>query len=198
MKSRKELVKYFNSKEVKKFLKEHKEHYSDIVTTYISLCVTLENIIENFIATFYFFNNKNKENLIEYLIVDITFNKKIQILKSLINQSKFKHLYSKELKLTFDKTEKIIRKRNRVVHASVYTDFKNLKWDSSKRIILENRAHSFNQKLFMTKKESNEDFSICLDIIGQLFNTENTIEEILYKEQVAARKLRQAISKKRK
>lgn len=181
-------------KKIQKFLKEYNKQHADVVTTYIMLAGNIENTIERIIASFYFFTEKNKNTLIEFLIVDLTLSKKIQVLRNLIRQRPFKHLDTKNLKPLFDDIDRIVRKRNRIVHASLSIQTP-LRWDKDKRIALVNRLHSFNQKIYFTQKESYEDFNLFLELImPKLWELENEVIKVKHKKEATASNLHQTIS----
>jgi hypothetical protein len=147
------------------------KEYGRILADYTVNTTAIENEIENIISTFFSNDKSIKRDLIEFLITNMRFQKKISTLKELLSQSKFKHLKS-DISDTLEKIEKVVNKRNRLAHSIPIIHKQNDKFGYKRG------KDSKKQPVFITKEESAKDKGILIGSLAQLIRLRFKIEKI--------------------
>ena len=178
------------SKDEVDFFEKTLKQYGDILATYVILTSSIENEIEILIATFYFFEDEEKNKVIEFLVVDMTLSKKIRVLQKLIKRHDFKNIDKTDLEKTFKIIERIVGTRNKLVHSTLLLNKKN------DRISYQNKSHSFRDKLFITKQECEADKDILFNCLMKLWQVKHETEDLKYREQSRVRLMNRLLSEK--
>lgn len=148
--------------------------YGRMLADYTVNTTAIENEIEAIIATFFSIDETIKNDLIEFLITNMRFQKKIQILHKLLEQPKFKHLKTKKIIDVLKNIEKVFDRRNKlahsipIIHTSSITD----------RVGFKRGKNSKKQPIFISKEDRKKDKSTLLISLHRLVKLRLQIETI--------------------
>jgi hypothetical protein len=140
-------------KEMGAIRKKTIKDWSGITSAYIMTTAQVELFLNEAISLFFLKLPKEQDMLIEFVIIDMGFNKKIQILKNLLNTKQYRKLFTKHIESILNTIGKIYVKRSRLAHSVPVI----IKPYNKNRVTYQNLSRSFSQNIIITKKEAKDD-----------------------------------------
>lgn len=150
------------------------KQYGRVLADYTVHTTAIENEIENIIATFFCVDSDTKNDLIEFIITKMRFQKKIETLNKLLAQPKFKHLKTTVIINALKDIEKVFERRNKLAH-SIPILHKSINTD---RVGFKRGKRSNKQPIFISKEDNKKDRSILLGGLYHLVKLRFKIEKL--------------------
>jgi len=117
--------------------------YAEAMLTYVHQANNVEEVLDECIAACFFKSEHEQEFLIEHLIVEHKFKKKVTILKKLLRQKKYNQEFIM-FEPVLDRLLTLYAIRNNIAHGRI--DFYK---DEKSRLPYRNRAKTFRQALYL-------------------------------------------------
>jgi len=155
--------------------------YRAALLLYIDQTANIEVQLNDVISLFFFSNINERAALTEHLIVDNSFNRKINILRRLLKYKKYNDLANR-YELIFNDLERIYSTRNKIAHGTLDITEKFIEAKDTRRIPFRNHSRSFHQPLYIRVDDLFKDSKTLENANSRLITLGKQIEKRKLKE----------------